>query len=692
MSPLLRRIAPAVLILTVLTSWSPADETGWANHPENRWVRQSPCEGAPAPSFHYEGSGGYDPYQRRWIHHAGHDGIPQGFHTFTFDLDSGRWRQLFPPTSPPGVCCVDGAHVFDAANRRFVRFPGAMLGHGFQWSRGEYLKDSSVWTFDLATNTWMNMRPPPYKRPEKYSPMTVGGLNSGAAYDPNHEVVLTFGGQGAGGGKNTLFAYDAYSNALYHLTAENAPPPRDGMGMTYDARHDKLVLFGGQYTTDERTWLYDLRSDRWESHRLDPHPPTAKVTESYSTIPRLAYDPANGVILCLAWLGEERGHETWSFDTGRMRWTKLNPAAEPNPSKSRSRNLDYDPGRNLFILETSGAQSNRPEIWTYRYKKARNDPLPAPTDVEIITGADGTATLTWAAGVSPYEVHRAETDEPWRAEFSWIGTTDSRSFDDRGLKAGRVYHYVVKAVDREGVAGTPSRRARTQPRVLLRPVVSVPATNRIEVRWDHHPARDLRGYNLYRGLARVRTVRKGTPGPWKDNDPEYARPTVVQVDDVIGLTKLNDQPLAEPTFIDPVDLTDGGPHSGDSPYAVYAYVVRAVNRLGTESGPSPYALTIPSEPVNLLCREQGEDAELQWSPAAEKAVTGYHVYRLRGTWDVVRLTEEPIKTTSFRHHVGRGETRYWVVSVDALGQEGQPSSPAWFNHGRRDFHDSEWHQ
>ena len=67
----------------------------------------------PAPGFSYEGSGGYDPANRRWIHHGGHDGIPQGFHTFTFDFDTGAWEQKFPPNSPPGVCCVDGGNCFD---------------------------------------------------------------------------------------------------------------------------------------------------------------------------------------------------------------------------------------------------------------------------------------------------------------------------------------------------------------------------------------------------------------------------------------------------------------------------------------------------------------------------------------------------------------------------------------------------
>jgi hypothetical protein len=44
------------------------------------------------------------------------------------------------------------------------------------------------------------------------------------------------------------------------------------------------------------------------------------------------------------------------------------------------------------------------------------------------------------------------------------------------------------------------------------------------------------------------------------------------------------------------------------------------------------------------------------------------------------------------HRAGRGETRYWVVAVDALGQEGQPSSPAWFGHAHRGFFEGEWHQ
>src|SRR5262245_32511360 len=347
-----------------------------APHPVNTWVRLSPHSGEAVPGFVYEGSGGYDPFTRRWIHHAGHDGIPQGFHTFTFDPDTRRWRQELPPTSPPGACCVDGGNAFDAGNRLFLRFPGGTLGHGFQFSRGVRLKESAVWAFDPVAVTWTNMRPPPYAL-EKDGRRTIGGLNSAAAYDPNHEVVFNFGGQGSGGEKNTLFVYDAYANALKRLDPPAGPSPRDGMGLAYDTKHDRLVMFGSQYTTDERTWLYDLRANRWEGVTTKEHPPGGKVTKEYHCIPRLAYDPLNDVVLCVAWLGE-KGHETWSFDVGTRQWTKMNPSVEPTGSKSRSRNLDFDAQRNVFILETSNAKTNRPEMWTYRYRTAKSDPSPAP--------------------------------------------------------------------------------------------------------------------------------------------------------------------------------------------------------------------------------------------------------------------------------------------------------------------------
>ena len=37
----------------------------WKNHPENRWVLQSPAPDKPAPPFGWEGSGSFDPFSKK---------------------------------------------------------------------------------------------------------------------------------------------------------------------------------------------------------------------------------------------------------------------------------------------------------------------------------------------------------------------------------------------------------------------------------------------------------------------------------------------------------------------------------------------------------------------------------------------------------------------------------------------------
>jgi hypothetical protein len=86
-------------------------------------------------------------------------------------------------------------------------------------------------------------------------------------------------------------------------------------------------------------------------------------------------------------------------------------------------------------------------------------------------------------------------------------------------------------------------------------------------------------------------------------------------------------------------------------------------------------------------------AEMKWDYSPEKGVAGYHVYKIgKSLWDIVRVTEVPIKTNTYRHFAGKSETRYWIVPVDGLGQQGEPSSPVWCNHQYMGFFSGEWHQ
>src|SRR5262249_55873628 len=153
---------------------------------------------------------------------------------------------------------------------------------------------------------------------------------------------------------------------------------------------------------------------------------------------------------------------------------------------------------------------------------------------------------------------------------------------------GKTYFYRVSSVDAGGRESRPGRIVRTQPRSPDAPIVSAIDARHVELAWQPHPDKDVVGYDVYRGVAAVQTVRRGTPAPWSDNDPEYTQPQVVAVTDIVDLRKLNDAPVAGLEYADRgVDLAQPGAASGDYRFAVYAYVIRAVNRLGTSSGPSP---------------------------------------------------------------------------------------------------------
>ncbi len=57
--------------------------------------------------------------------------------------------------------------------------------------------------------------------------------------------------------------------------------------------------------------------------------------------------------------------------------------------------------------------------------------------------------------------------------------------------------------------------------------------------------------------------------------------------------------------------------------------------------------------------------------------------------------EEPASGPSMKFSSGKSSRRYYIVAVDALGQEGFPSSPVWFKREWRAYYApfvGEWHQ
>src|SRR5262245_8804045 len=394
----------------------------------NTWVKRSPLKDAPvSPGMGYEASLAYDPQARVIIRWGGHNqggGGEQNAETWTFDPATAKWQLKKPNTSPPGVCCAQ-QNVFDPVQGRFLRFAAFSGNHGWQWFREIYLSNSSVWSYDLATNTWRDMRPLPTPR--------TGPLRC-AAWDAEHQVAVVFGGEGIQEG---TVVYDPWTNTWTRKNPKVQPEGRSGGNMAYDATHKVHILFGTQFGNDPRTWGYDLRKNEWRDLKPAVQPPTDRND------PVLAYDANGRVVVAVVRVidKEEKdeiteGHlETWAYDADKNTWTRMKPSREPDGKGNRRRILVAVPDQNVLVMEdyinpterVPGVEREQ-QMWTYRYAEAKPGPaLLPPAGAQVTTTTDG-ATLTWqpspSAGVTGYTVYRGEGPQPWLVEFRQVGRAE----------------------------------------------------------------------------------------------------------------------------------------------------------------------------------------------------------------------------------------------------------------------------
>ncbi len=608
--------------------------------PTNSWVKLSPLANTPpSPRLGYEGACVWDSKHRVMIRYGGHNqggGGEQNSELWTFDPLTAKWTLKEPNIQPPGICCGQ-QNVFDPIQGRYLRFPSFSGSHGWQWWREIYLNDSSVWSYDLAENKWRNLRPVPTASPK---PLRC------ASWDSHHGVVVLFGGETSQEG---TLVYDPYANTWTRMKPAKQPEFRSGGNMAYDASSRKHILFGAQFINDPHTWAYDLDRNEWTDLKPSAMPPTDKNDAV------LAYNAGANKVLCIVKVNEGEGEnakshvETWAFDAGENKWTKQNPDPEPHPSGNRARNILYAPELNAVLLEN------------------RTHPPQGPAEQQVLAYRFGTRSAE-------------------------LGTRN----------------------ERQTLPSSPA--ARSTPRVVEDIVVSVLGLTRVELSWKKSAEANVVSYHIER--APVEVLTEDQLKRLKRQTEPLAQPSVGAITRIGSFTRLTKSPMKEPAFTDTtVDLSK--PQAvGDAPlferkfndeqfdstgkpyrFAVFAYRIRAMNALGAESGPSAAEFTIPSPPQWLLSKEEGMTCHLKWAANVERGLRGYRVYRMNGRYDkdaIPRLTPEPIAATEFSDpEAGKNSRRYYIVAVDALGQEGFPSSPVWFEREYKSFYKpftGEWHQ
>ncbi|HYT88884.1 MAG TPA: fibronectin type III domain-containing protein, partial [Gemmataceae bacterium] len=583
-----------------------------------------------------------------------------------------------------------------------------------------YLNNTSIWTYDLATNTWRDMRPAPAPR--------VAPLRC-AAWDSEYQVAVVFGGEGSQEG---TLVYDPYTNTWTRMRPAKQPAPRSAGNMAYDAARKLHILFGSQFTDDPHTWAYDLARNEWRDMKPAVQPPTDRNDAV------LAYDAAQRVVVAVVRVWDRQTEdkllgsrlETWTYDAGTNTWKRMRPPREPDGSGNRRRIMVAVPDQQMVLMEAYINPTERvpgvdreQQIWTYRAGPVKPVMTQPPAGLTVTTQPGGNAVLKWTAapGAKAYQIHRGEGASPWTAQFKVVAKLGGKetTWQDRDLLRGNVYHYQVRALPDKDGEWSDAATGRTQPRIVEDAVASVLSAREVQVTWRPPSGSDIVGYHVERAPVEVFTEDEVVR--LKKDTPPLAEPSAGTIRSIGAFVRLTREPLKEAAYTDrALDLTKPQAIQGEPVwkhgfrrdqldekgkeyrYGVYAYRIRAVNALGTESGPSPYVLTIPSAPQWLFAREDGASCHLRWAANPDKGVKGYRVYRMESPringpgQKVTRLTADPVAELRYTDAgIGKDTRRYWVVAVDALGQEGLPSAPAWHYRQYRKYYQpfvGEWHQ
>jgi hypothetical protein len=189
------------------------------------------------------------------------------------------------------------------------------------------------------------------------------GDDASMAYDSGTDQVILFGGFNSAPTNET----ESWNGSTWEeLTPADSPPVRYDASMAFDAATNQLLLFGGcgvavsgGYCYLNDTWSWN--GDNWTE--LDPadSPPAMGLAS-------MAYDAKTERIILFGGAGPTASSgtfdDTWSWDG--TNWTQLSPADSPPGRESAS--MAYDPAKGKRIILFGGAPGPLNDTWSWNGK------------------------------------------------------------------------------------------------------------------------------------------------------------------------------------------------------------------------------------------------------------------------------------------------------------------------------------
>jgi hypothetical protein len=272
------------------------DDTWSLDLSTRRWSRVA---GETRPSARFGATAIYDAPRRRLVLFSGETAQFSFLNdVWALDLEQDRWSELTPKTAAAGSPAkapnirYGGASIYDERRERLVTFAGFT-------NQGRF---NDTWAFDLKSDQWIDLSPTG-ARPQKRCLLT-------AAHDALGDRMIVYGGQSAGHLEDT-WAFDLARNTWTEIRNTPIPPGRFWSALVYHPEKRRAVMFGGQNNTLgilNDTWSLNLNGDRWEP--LQPAGDTRPPARSGHTA---VYDPADRRMLVFAGQGDEEYSDTWAL-------------------------------------------------------------------------------------------------------------------------------------------------------------------------------------------------------------------------------------------------------------------------------------------------------------------------------------------------------------------------------------------
>jgi hypothetical protein len=482
--------------------------------PPGAWAQQ-PVAPGPAPTS-VTGTFGWDAVMGRYLLFGG----AAANDLWTFDPATDAWQLITPSGTPPGVLLGNRYAAWDPVGRRFIVVVVTPYNGGQNYT--------DVATYDVATNSWSTYR-------ATGGPIDV--FSAAVVWDTLAHRLLLFGGcYGVEGCRTSgdIWSYDPATHSWAYLPPNGpAPAPRYSPSAAFDTNDNRLLVFGGGYSTGfvsgdyNDVWSWDSLSHTWTELTVTNAGggPLPATRQSASAV----WDPVHRQLLVFGGLDFTWGvgftvlDDLWALRPASHAWAQLTHTAPRPPATERGAAV-WDPTTASMRLLTAdpSVPPLAAALWTYR--PAAPQPGGASFTLQTATATGGTR-LSWQTGDSQsgYRVMRRTA-----TTTTVVGSTlaaSATTITDPAPPPGACYQlatmggYTILAASPLLCTFTTAPTQAGDPRNLS---ISVDPSNRWTLRWDAPavPGPGFTGYAIVR-LDNSAIIYPGlqtefTSDPWPD--------------------------------------------------------------------------------------------------------------------------------------------------------------------------------